>query len=546
MKSSRGLSRELFSFYVWEANTPLSVYSGRFVKLVEEKKDQGRLQRWLDGIERIGNKMPHPVVVFIILIVITMLVSAIVSWTGASVSFFDAKAGEETTVQVVSLLNAEGLRYIFNSAVENFTSFAPLGTVLVAMLGVGVAEGSGLIGTALRKLIAKVPHSLLTAVVVFAGIISNIASDAGYVVVVPLGAIMFASAKRHPLAGLAAAFAGVSGGFSANLIFGPTDAILVGITNEALQSVGIDSNILITSNWYFLIASTILLMIVGTIVTERIVEPHLGEYKGNYAAYEADEITAEENRGLRNAGIALFLAFVGTFLLLNPWFGPMQELNPETNQMSLDNFMLNGLIFLLFLIFIIPGIAYGKTVGKINNSTDLVDMMSEAMQSMGGYLVLAFFASQLIAYFSYTNLGIIIAGKGAEFLQNWHITGIPLVILFILFSAFINLFMGSASAKWAILAPIFVPMFVQVGLSPEMTQMAYRIADSSTNIITPLMSYFAMILVFMQRYDKDSGLGTLISTMLPYSMAFLVSWSVLLIIWFVLQLPLGPGANVFI
>ncbi|MCI5775222.1 MAG: AbgT family transporter [Aerococcus sp.] len=513
---------------------------------MSEDKQEGHLQRWLDGIERIGNKLPHPVVVFMILIAITMVISAIVAHTGASVSFFDAKSGEEQTVQAVSLLNGEGIRYIFNSAVENFTSFAPLGTVLVAMLGVGVAEGSGLIGTALRKLISKVPHSLLTAVVVFAGIVSNIASDAGYVVVVPLGAIMFASAKRHPLAGLAAAFAGVSGGFSANLMFGPTDAILVGITNEALQSVGADANVLITSNWYFLIASTILLVIVGTIITEHVVEPHLGEYHGNYDAYEADEVTDTENRGLRNAGIALLLSFVGVFLLLNPWFGPLQEVDPTTHQKTLDNFMMTGLIFMLFLLFAIPGLVYGRTVGKINDSSDFVDMMADAMKSMGGYLVLSFFAAQLIAYFSYTNLGVLIASKGAEFLQNWHITGIPLVILFILFSAFINLFMGSASAKWAILAPIFVPMFIQVGLSPEMTQMAYRIADSSTNIITPLMSYFAMILVFMQRYDKDSGLGTLISTMLPYSMSFLVSWAILLLIWFVLQLPLGPGASVFI
>ncbi|MGF3114265.1 AbgT family transporter [Facklamia sp. P12937] len=508
------------------------------------KNKKSFVHRSLDWVEKVGNKMPHPVVIFIILSAITILISDLVYRSGVSVEFFDAKADETSTIAAVSLLNSDGLRYIFESAVSNFTSFAPLGTVLVTMLGVGIAEWSGLIGSALTKLIMKVPNSLLTMVIVFAGIISNIASDAGYVVVVPLGAIMFAGAKRHPIAGLAAAFAGVSGGFSANLMFGPTDALLGGITNVALNASGIDYEVSISGNWYFLIVSTVFLTIIGTLITEKIVEPHLGSYHGDFDKHETSELSLKEEKGLKNAGIALLVSLVAAFLLMNPWFGPFQSIDPETGLKTLQPFMNTGLIFMVFLLFGIPGYVYGRTTGKIQNSNDFVESMIEAMRSMAGFIVMAFFASQLIAYFTESNLGIILASTGADFLKSQKISGIPLILAFIFFAAFINLFIGSASAKWAILAPIFVPMFIAINLSPEMTQMAYRVADSSTNIISPLMNYFAMILVFMQRYDKKSGIGTLISTMLPYSIAFLIFWSILLIVWYSLNLPLGPGAPV--
>lgn len=509
-----------------------------------EKEQKSFIQRSLDWVERVGNKLPHPVMVFVLLALITIVVSEIVYRAGVSVDFYDAREEMNQTIHAVSLLNAEGLRYIFNSATTNFTGFAPMGTVLVTMLGVGVAEWSGLIGSGLTKLMSKVPTTLLTAVVVFAGIISNVASDAGYVVVVPLGAIMFAGARRHPIAGLAAAFAGVSGGFSANLMFGPTDALLGGITNAALNSAGIVHDVSITANWYFLIVSTVILTIVGTIVTERIIEPRLGTYTGFLAEDENNDLTPLEERGLANAGKALLACFLVVFLLVNPWFGPMFEVDPETGAKTISGFMNSGILFMVLLLFAIPGYVYGKTTGKISNSHDLVEAMNEAMRSMAGFIVLSFFASQLISYFTYTNLGIILASKGADFLEAANFKGIPLILLFILLSAFINLFIGSASAKWAILAPIFVPMFFAIGLTPEMTQMAYRVADSSTNIISPLMNYFAMVLVFMQRYDKKSGLGTLISTMLPYSFAFLIFWSLLLIIWYALNMPLGPDAPV--
>lgn len=503
----------------------------------EEHPNKG----FLGMIERVGNKLPHPVILFLILALAIIVISEIVARLGVSVTYFDANAGEDATIGAVSLMTSDGLSYIFNSAVSNFTGFAPLGTVLVAMLGVGVAEWTGLIGTSLKKLLTNVPTSLLTASVVFAGIISNIASDAGYVVVIPLGAIMFAAAGRHPIAGLAAAFAGVSGGFSANLMIGPTDALLVGITNEALTSAGIDYEVAVTANWYFLIVSTFVLTAVGAFVTERIVEPRLGEYTGDYRP-DDEPITDVQNKGLRHALIAL-LVFLGIMaLLMVPENAPLRALNEDSGLMTLDAFLSRGLIFMIFLLFAIPGYFYGRTTGKIKTSHDFVQGMAEAMSSMGGYLVLAFFAAQFINYFSYTNLGTLLSVGGANLLEAIGFVGLPLILGFIIVTGFINLFVGSASAKWAIMAPIFAPMLFELNIAPEMTLMAYRIADSSTNIISPLMSYFAMIIVFVQRYDKKSGIGTLVSTMLSYSIAFLLFWTVLLVIWYFTGLPLGPGA----
>ena len=507
----------------------------------KNQKNTKEVKGFLGQVERIGNALPHPAMIFVLLSAVIIVISAIAAKFGQPLTYYDARAGADVTVEAFSLLNAEGLRYIFNSATKNFTGFAPLGTVLVAMLGVGVAEWSGLINTSLKKLLTGVNPRLLTAVVVFAGIISNIASDAGYVVVIPLGAIVFASAGRHPIAGLAAAFAGVSGGFSANLIIGTTDPLLSGITNEALRSAGVAYQMDPTGNWFFMIASTFLLVIIGSFVTERIVEKNLGPYTGSFMPNH-EPVTEVENKGLRNAGIALLLFVAVMAFLMFPSNAIFKTFEEAAGKLTLKEFMNNGLMLMILLLFLIPGFVYGKTVGKINNSNDLVASMTDAMRSMGGYLVLSFFAAQFVSYFGKTNLGTILSINGATFLDNIGFKGFPLIVGFILISAFLNLFMGSASAKWAIMAPIFVPMMLGLNLSPELTQAAYRIGDSTTNIITPLMSYFAMIVVFAKKYDEDSGLGTLISTMLPYTIAFLLGWTVLMGIWYFFNIPLGPGA----
>ncbi|TYP54207.1 aminobenzoyl-glutamate transport protein [Thermosediminibacter litoriperuensis] len=505
---------------------------------------RGLFNRFLDFVERAGNKLPHPVTLFIILALLVIVISAIAASAGVQVSYERFKDGqpEMVTVTAVNLLTVQGIRQIFSEAVKNFTSFAPLGTVLVAMLGVGVAEGTGLIQASLKKLVLSTPRQLVTFVVVFAGVMSNIASDAGYVVLVPLGALVFLSFDRHPLAGLAAAFAGVSGGFSANLLVSTLDPLLAGISQEAARMFQPGYVVNPTDNYYFMAASTILISLLGTWVTERIVEPRLGIYEGEFQHEEGlTTLTPEESKGLKWAGITLLIYVAAILAMVVP---PNGLLRSETGEVLKNSAFINGLVPIIAFGFMLPGIAYGMAVGSVKSDKDVASIMSKGMSTMGGYIVLAFFAAQFVSYFSWSNLGIILAVKGANFLKAAGMTGIPLMIGFILVSAFINLFIGSASAKWAIMAPVFVPMFMALGYSPAFTQLVYRIGDSSTNIITPLMSYFAVIVAFAQKYDKNVGIGTLISAMLPYSIMFLVGWTILMVIWFILGLPIGPGAYI--
>ena len=502
---------------------------------MEKNKKKG-IQKFLDFVEKGGNKLPHPLTLFWIFCLVIAIISAIAASSGLSVTYeaFDKKEGiiKETTLVIKSLLDAEGIRYIFSSMVKNFTGFAPLGTVLVALIGIGVAEGSGLMGATMKKVVTATPKKALTVIVVLAGVMSNIASDAGYVILIPLGAVVFLTFGRHPIAGLAAAFAGVSGGFSANLLLSTTDPLLSGITTEAAKLLRPDYFVNPASNYYFMAASTFLIAILGTFVTEKIVEPRLGEYKGEIKV-DHNELTTQEKKALRWAGLSLIIFCVIIGIMVFPKDGILR-VDGELKKWTHD-----GLVPTLMLFFLIPGIVYGKVAGTIKNDKDVAKMMGSSLATMGGYLALAFAASQFVAYFSYTHLGTYVAVKGADLLQSIGLTGIPLIILFVLVSAFINLFMGSASAKWAIMAPIFVPMLMQLGYSPEFTQLAYRVGDSSTNIITPLMTYFAMIVAFMQKYDKEAGMGTLISVMLPYSITFLIGWTILLIVWFATGLPIG-------
>lgn len=505
-----------------------------------KKKGKG----FLGAVESIGNKLPHPAIIFVVLAVVIAVVSHVLASMGVSVTYtgLDRATNEikEMTATVVSLLSPEGIRFMFTTAISNFTKFAPLGTVLVALLGVGIAEGTGLIGACLTKLVTSTPKRLITLVVVFAGVMSSIASDAGYVVLIPLGAVIFLSFGRHPLAGIAAAFAGVSGGFSANLLFGPTDALLSGITTEAAKLSSNPMTVGITDNWYFIAVSVFVITILGTIVTEKIVEPRLGKYKGELTE-KVTKISDAEKRGLKFAGIALVLTIAAIALLVVPDNGVLR--NPATGEILKSPFM-DSIVIIITIIFLVPGIAYGYGAGTVKNSNKIVDLMGKSMATMGGYIVLVFFAAQFVEYFTYTNLGTVIASKGAAFLNGIGLTGLPLIIGFVLVAAFINIFMGSASAKWAIMAPVFVPMLMELGYSPAFTQMAYRIGDSTTNIISPLMSYFALVVAFAQKYDDESGAGTIISTMLPYSIVFFIGWLALLIVWYVFKLPLGPGVGI--
>ncbi|WP_026703363.1 AbgT family transporter [Salibacterium aidingense] len=499
---------------------------------------KGFLQRSLDVVERIGNKLPHPITLFAILAVLVIAASALLSAMNIQV---EDPSAEEGTLTVKNLLSGSGVEYLFTSMVDNFINFAPLGVVLATMIGIGMAERTGLISVLLRSFVLSVPTKLLTAGLVFAGIMSSVASDAGYVVLPPLGAMLFAALGRHPLAGLAAAFAGVSAGFSANLLLSATDPMLGELTMEAASTIdssyaeGMNN----AMNYYFIIVSTFILTIVGMFISDKIVEPRLGSYTGEYRE-ELTEITAYEKKGMKWAGISVLITAILLSLLIVPGNAPLRG---EDGDIVQSPFM-SSLVVTILIMFFVPGLVYGIVTKSIKNDKDVANQLSETMASMGMFVVLAFTAGQFVAYFEETNIGRILGAAGAEFLERINFNGIPLIICFILLTGLINLFIGSASAKWAIIAPVFVPMLMGQGYSPELTQMAYRVADSATNIITPLMTYFAIIIAFAQKYDKKIGIGSLISVMLPYSIGFLIVWTILLVVWMLLGIELGPGSPI--
>ena len=503
-----------------------------------KNKSESSLYRILNVIERVGNAVPNPAILFVGLAVIVIIASAIVSNANITVQHPTTNA----TITAVNLLTVDGLHRILTGLVTNFTSFAPLGTVLTALLGLAVAEASGLIRTSLRLLVMSSPKKLLTVVVVFAGVLSHTASDIGYVLLIPLSAMVFLAVGRHPLAGLAASFAGVSGGFSANLLLGPIDAMLAGITQEAAHIV--DPAYLVTpaANYYFMASSAILVTILGTWITEKIIVPRLGDYKGEAVPETLEKLTDAEKRGMRFAIIAL-LVFAGLILWGTvPADGFLRV--AKTGDLLKSPF-LSGIVAVIFAGGVFLGLAYGIGARTIKNTNDMMTAMENSMKTMATYIVLAFFAAQFIAFFNWSNLGVIIAVNGAEVLRSLEVGGVTLIILFVLATMILDLLIGSAAAKWALVAPIFVPMMMILGYSPEMTQAAYRIGDSVINIVSPLMAYFPLIVAFAQKYDPKAGIGTLMALMMPYSVAFFFGWTLFLIIWFYFALPLGPGAEMF-
>ncbi|MHC4996931.1 MAG: AbgT family transporter [Planctomycetota bacterium] len=511
--------------------------------------------RFLKFVEWAGNLLPHPVTLFALLCVSIIVISGVADWFGLEVADprpEGAKGRDASgTIRVVSLLSADGLRKIFMNVVPNFTGFAPLGTVLVALLGVGIAEGSGLIRTAVRSLILNAPARLVTFALVLGGVLSNTASELGYVVLVPLGGYIFKGLGRNPMAGMAAAFAGVSGGYSANLLIGTIDPLLAGITQEAAQLVAPEYTVHAAVNWYFMIVSTFMITVVGTFVTEKFVEPNLGPYDPAFAKNDGGDdsetflkpLTDVERSALKwglltAAGVAAVLA-----LLVVPPGAPLRD--PETGAILRSPF-LKGVVTAIFVFFAIPGVVYGWKTRAIRSDKDVIESMANSMRTLGLYIVIVFFAAQFITFFKWTNLGLILAVSGAQGLQSLGIEGPGIFFPVIIVCAMVNLALGSASAQWAATSPIFVPMLMLLGYSPEVVQAAYRIGDSSTNIIAPMMSYFPLILAFFSRFDRRVGVGTVISTMLPYSICFLLGWSVLFYLWvFVLGMPVGPEAPTY-
>lgn len=512
----------------------------------------GWFSRFLATVEWLGNLLPHPITLFASLAIFIVILSGILGFF--EVSVMDPRplgaSGREAdgVIEVISLLNADGLRQIVTGLVTNFTGFAPLGTVLVALLGVSLAEHSGLLSTIMRSMVMNASPRMVTVVIVFAGVVSNTASELGYVVMIPLAAMIFHSLGRHPIAGLAAAFAGVSAGYSANLFIGTVDPLLAGFTQSAAQILDPEYLVSAEVNWYFMIISTFLIAGLGALVTEKIVEPRLGTYDPSDATVDLDKqeinaVTPLEIKGMKWAGVTFALLLGLLALTVVPADGVLR--NPDTGLIAGSPF-LKGIVVYIFITFAIPGFVYGKITGSMKNDRDVIDAMSKSMSSMGLYIVLVFFAAQFVAFFKWTNLGTVLAVKGAAFLQATGFDGPEVFVLFILMCGLVNLSLGSASAQWAITAPIFVPMLMLIGYSPEVIQAAYRIGDSVTNIITPMMSYFGLILAIGVKYKKDLGIGTLIATMLPYTMVFTVGWIILFYIWvFVFALPVGPGAPTY-
>jgi aminobenzoyl-glutamate transport protein len=539
--------------------------------------DQGRLDRFLAGVERAGNKVPHPALMFLALCIGTIVLSQLLAWAGVSASYEVVKpppqeyevvdyGGSLTgsalpaeppdaddyvvvteTVEIESLLSADGIRYLFTSFISNFMGFTAMGIILIVMIGVGVAERSGLIAALIRKLVAASSPGSLTYIIVFLGVLSSIVSDAGYLVLIPLGAAAFASVGRHPLAGMAAAFAGVAGGFGVNFLITPTDAVLTEITNESIALVDPAVTIDLTANLWFGIGSTILLTVVLGVMTRRVVERRLGDYDPAHApdasgeiqaADDAPEIDVEaEKRGLRMS-LWYFLGAVALITLLTaPPGAPLRD--PETGSVMGTSPFMNSLIVIIAILFFAAGRGYGKAAGTINSATETVEAIVKSWSGLAGLLLLFLLIAQFIAYFNYSNMPQVAAVKLGDAIENVNIGAGWLLLIAVIITAVVGIIIPQAIAKWALLAPIFIPLFFRLGIEPEAVLAGYRVGDSMVNIITPIMPYFPLIVVFAHRYDKRAGIGTVIALMLPFFLAIAVSWTLFYMAWFLLGIPWG-------
>ena len=495
---------------------------------------------FLGTVERVGNKLPDPAVLFIALLFIVWVLSWVLSYVSFDV--IDPRNSEPLVIK--NLMSGAALTEFLSVMVTNFSHFHPVGVVLVAMLGIGVAEHTGFINSALRALLNVTPDKLLTPMVVAVGIVSHTAADAGYVLVIPLGGVIFYAAGRHPLAGIAAAFAGVSGGFSASFVPSSIDPLLQGLTQAGAQILDPEITLNPLNNYFFTTASSLLIISLGWFITDRIVEPRLQSetIDGDEEDLpEMHDLQDKERKGLRWATISMLLGIVLLIATSLPAGSPWRDAGGDISSFQAP--LMRSIVSLIFLFFLVPGVVYGIVAGTISSSKDIIVGMTKSMNSMAYYLVIMFFIAQFVYAFGQSNLGVLLALQGAAFLQAMAMPAAVTIVGIVILTAFVNIFVGSASGKWGLLAPIFVPMLMSLGISPDLTQAAYRVGDSSTNIITPLMPYFPLVVVYCQRYVKNTGIGTLTAMMLPYSMSFLVLWTIFLLIYFAIGIPLGIQAS---
>lgn len=505
------------------------------------------LDRILDSIERAGNKLPDPITLFLGLSVIVVLISALCSALGVSA----VNPADGSTIEVFNLLSADGLRYLWSNVITNFSGFAPLGMVLVAVIGSSVAEKSGFLVALMQRFLGKSKGWIVSMVVIFLGINLNIAGDAGFIVLPPLAAILYMSIGRSPLLGLYVAFASVAAGFCGNIMLGLSDALAYGFTEAAAQLIDPNYAESMAINWYFLLVSCLMLTVVGTILTEKVLVHRFPMTPEKLKEYDFDEnandLSPKEKKALGVAGVA-FLIFVIVLVLMSvPLVGGHALLADETGSITAGGApFTKGIVFTVTLGLFVPGLAYGIATGKYKNDKDVWADISQGFSEMGNYVFMCFFISIFTNFFSVSKLGTVLAIAGADGLKDIGFTGIPLMIGLLLVACFVNLFIGSASAKWAILAPVFVPMMMLMGYDPAVTQVVYRIGDSITNPLSPLFTYMPVILGFARKYDKKVGLGTIIANMLPFSVSFAIAWIIQVIIWVTLNLPLGPGGNIYL
>ncbi|ONI73936.1 p-aminobenzoyl-glutamate transporter [Kribbella sp. ALI-6-A] len=539
----------------------------------------GGMQRVLDGIERVGNKVPHPALIFLGLIVGVIVTSQILSWAGTSVTTEVAEPAtvevapeypggtsvpgndappapavpdfevHEETITAESLLTGDGIRFIFTTAVQNFNDFGVVAVILVAMIGVGVAEEAGLIAALIRKMVKVAPKGAITFIIVLLGGISSVASDAGYLVLIPLGAAAFASLGRHPLAGIAAAYAGVSAAFFVNVLITPADGIITEVTNETIALVAPDVTLNVTHNFYFSIAATIFCAAIMTVITERVLEPRLGKYDPAEAPADApvdhqpsDEELALESRGLRFSVYYLLVALAIVSALTFIPDAPLR--NPETGEIFGSSPFMSSLLFIISMLFLAAGLGYGRGAKSLTGSTNVINAIVKTFNGLGGLIFLMLLIAQFIAYFNYTNMSTLAATGLADLLERADIGALPLLIGFIVLVLVIDLIMPGVIPKWAILAPIFVPLFYRLGIAPQTVVAAYRVGDGPANVITPLMVYLPFIVLVCQKYRKKAGLGTVVSMMLPYTFIVLVAWTLFYVAWYLIGIPWGPSSPV--
>lgn len=514
--------------------------------MTTSKADDGFLKRALDVVEKVGNKVPHPVIIFLVLIALVVVLSHVLHLMGVSVTqqSIDPLTDklQTTTVTARSLITTEGLRFMYSSLIPSFMSFTAVGMIIVAMVGVGVAEEAGLVKALIRKLVAVSPSWAIAYILVFVGILSSVAADAGYLVLIPLAGTAFLSLGRHPLAGLAAGFASVAGAFTVNMLIKPLDAILTEFTNDAIHIVNPSISIGLTATFWFSMVSVILLTILITFVTQRVVEPRLGAYdaaKDDPSDAKAAEggDAGDESRGLLFAGLGLIGVLIVFGLLTLPSGAALRS--PETGALIGNSPFMNGLIALIMVLFLVTGAAYGFGARTMKTSTDVIKAIEKALMGLGSLIFLLLILSQFISYFNYSNLGTIMAVRMAGALSGAGFPPLILLLGFIVVVAIIDLLITGAIAKWALFAPIFVPLLMKLGVEPESVLAAYRVADSPMNVITPLNAYFALVVTFTQKYQKDAGVGTIVALMLPYVIWISVGWTLLFVAWQLLGLPWG-------